>query len=88
MNLCICFGLNSYSCRKGLERKAGEMGGEVEHLEDSPTFGDFQVGAPLPGPTYSREYICRETQPNSLYSSSHPPAVAFERCGRGAFCAC
>ena len=20
-----------YSCRKGLERKAGEMGGEVEH---------------------------------------------------------
>ena len=21
----------SYSCRKGLERKAGEMGGKVEH---------------------------------------------------------
>ena len=77
-----------YSCRKGLERKVGEMGGEVEHREDPPTFGDFRAGEPLPGPAYPREHICRETQPGSLYPSSYRPAVAFKRRGRGALCDC
>ena len=61
---------------------------EVEFLEDPPTLGDFRARASLPGPAYLEEYIGREKSPCALHPSSYPPAAAFERRGRGAFCDC
>ena len=42
------------SCREGLARQAGELGGEVELRENSPAIRDFRVGASLQGSPNSR----------------------------------
>ena len=42
------------SCREGLARQAGELGGEVELRENSPDIRDFQAGASLQGSPKSK----------------------------------
>ena len=43
-----------YSCREGLARQAGELGGEVELRENLPAIRDFRDGASLQSSPDSR----------------------------------
>ena len=42
------------SCREGLARKAGELGGEIELRENSSAIRDFLAGVSLQGSPHSR----------------------------------